>query len=85
MGEGGGGGKPPGWRFTVFWVLVKGFNVSYHNKETIVFTKDPYHGNLKYSKSFNKNPVKPRAGGLRFTAWSYRKPLAPLRPEASKS
>ena len=28
------------------WVLVKGFNLSYHNKETILFTTDPYYGNL---------------------------------------
>ena len=25
---------------------VKGFNLSYHNKETISFTIDPYYGNL---------------------------------------
>ena len=28
------------------WVLVKGFNLSYYNKETILFTIDPYYGNL---------------------------------------
>ena len=28
------------------WVLVRGFNFSYHNKETIVFSIDPYYGNL---------------------------------------
>ena len=29
------------------WVLVKGFNVSYHNKETVLCTIDPYsYGNL---------------------------------------
>ena len=28
------------------WVLVKGFNFSYHNKETILFTFDSYYGNL---------------------------------------
>ena len=28
------------------WVLVKGFNLSYHNKETILFTIDPHYGNL---------------------------------------
>ena len=26
----------------LFWVLVKGFYLSYHNKETIVRTIDPY-------------------------------------------
>ena len=31
-------------------VLVKGFNKSYHNKETMLFTIDPYYGNL------SKNP-----------------------------
>ena len=28
------------------WVLAKGFNLSYHNKETILLTIDPYYGNL---------------------------------------
>ena len=28
------------------WVLVRGFNLSYHKKETILFTIDPYYGNL---------------------------------------
>ena len=27
-------------------VLVKGLNLSYHNKETILFTIDPEYGNL---------------------------------------
>ena len=29
-------------------VLVKGFTLGCHNKETISFTIDPYHGNLNY-------------------------------------
>ena len=29
------------------WLLVKGFNLHDHNKETILFTIDPYYGNLK--------------------------------------
>ena len=29
--------------------------LSYHNQATLLFTIDPYHGNL--NKSFNKNPV----------------------------
>ena len=28
------------------WVLVYGLNLSYRNKETILFTIDPYYGNL---------------------------------------
>ena len=28
------------------WVLVKGFSLSYHNKETALFAVDPYYGNL---------------------------------------
>ena len=28
---------------------VKGFSLNYHNKETIVFTLDPYYDNLKYN------------------------------------
>ena len=28
------------------WVLVKGFNLSYQNKETILFTIDPPYGKL---------------------------------------
>ena len=31
---------------TLSWVLVKGLNLSYHNKETIFFTTDPYYGNF---------------------------------------
>ena len=27
---------------------VNGFNLSYHNKETILITIDPYYGNLNY-------------------------------------
>ena len=48
------------------WVLVKGINLSYQNKETILFTMDPYYGSLK--KTFNKNPgwyvYKQRSAGL---------------------
>ena len=29
------------------WVLVEGFNLSCHNKETTLFTVVPYSGNLK--------------------------------------
>ena len=28
------------------WVLVKGFNLSYNDKDTILFTMDPDYGNL---------------------------------------
>ena len=28
------------------WALVRGFNLNYHNKETILFTIDLYYGNL---------------------------------------
>ena len=28
------------------WVLVKGLNNSYHNKETVLYTIDPYYGKL---------------------------------------
>ena len=31
---------------TLDWVLVKGFNLHYRNKETIFPTIDPYYGNL---------------------------------------
>ena len=31
---------------TLNWVLVSEFGLSYHTKETIVFTIDPYFGNL---------------------------------------
>ena len=30
----------------LYWVLVKGLNLSYQNKETLLFTMDPYHGDL---------------------------------------
>ena len=42
---------------TLNWVLVRGFNLSCHNKETMLCTIDPQYGNLK--KSLNKNPVIP--------------------------
>ena len=29
-----------------YWVLVKAFNISSHNQETILLTIDPYYGNL---------------------------------------
>ena len=35
---------------TPYWVLVRGFISSYHNKETTIFTIDPHYGNL------NKTP-----------------------------
>ena len=28
------------------WVLVRGLYISSHNKETILFTKDPHYGNI---------------------------------------
>ena len=28
------------------WILVKGFSLSYYNKETTLFAIDPYYGNL---------------------------------------
>ena len=31
-------------RITFNWVLVKGFNLSYYNQETILFTIDPDYG-----------------------------------------
>ena len=31
---------------SIFWVLVRGFNLSYHSKETVLFTIDPHYGNL---------------------------------------
>ena len=32
--------------WALIWILVKGFKLSYDNKETILFTIDPYYGNL---------------------------------------
>ena len=33
---------------TLHWILVKGFHLSYHDKETLlVLTTDPYYGNSK--------------------------------------
>ena len=28
------------------WILVMGFNLSYHNEETLLFAVDPHDGNL---------------------------------------
>ena len=39
-------GHPNSLLLEGLWVLVKGLNLSYHNKETILFTIDPYCGNL---------------------------------------
>ena len=30
------------------WLLVEGFSLSYHHQQPILFTIDPYHGNLNY-------------------------------------
>ena len=30
------------------WVLVKGFYINYHNKETLLHIKDPYCGHFNY-------------------------------------
>ena len=30
----------------IYWVLVKGFTLSYHTKETFLFTIDLHYGNL---------------------------------------
>ena len=42
------------WFLVYRGVLVRGVDLSYHNKESILFTIDPHYGN---KKSFNKNPV----------------------------
>ena len=33
-------------RLILAWVLVRGFNLNHHNKETIVYTIDPHYGTL---------------------------------------
>ena len=33
----------------VAWVRAKGISLSYHNKETTLFTTDPHYGNLNYT------------------------------------
>ena len=33
-------------RSRTVWALVKGFTLSYHNTQAILFTIDPYYGNL---------------------------------------
>ena len=40
----------------IAWVLVRGFYLSYHDRETMLFAIDPHSGNLKIT-SPNKNPV----------------------------
>ena len=39
-------GLDGGSLYTSIWDLVKGFSLSYHTKETILVTMDPYGGNL---------------------------------------
>ena len=36
--------KPEAW---LLWALVKGSNLRYYNRETILSTIDPYYGNLQ--------------------------------------
>ena len=38
-------------RLLLDWVLVKGFSLSYHNKETMLFTLDPHYGTLNLEPS----------------------------------
>ena len=45
-----------GFPWRLYWVLVRGFVLSYHKKETVLFTRDPHYGNLNI-ESLNKNPV----------------------------
>ena len=42
------------------WVLVQEFNLSCHNKEAILFTIDPYYGNLnpKPQRNSYRDPSK---------------------------
>ena len=42
----------------VNWVLVGGFTLSYHNRETILLTVDPIPIMVTEIKSPNRNPVK---------------------------
>ena len=39
------------------WVLVKGFNLRYHNKETILFAMDPCYGTLNLKPYALKEPL----------------------------
>ena len=39
------------------WVLVKGFNLRYHNKETILFAMDPCYGTLNLKPYTLKEPL----------------------------
>ena len=41
-----GSGGQAGDLSTQGWVLVRGFNLSYHNEDTILVTIDPYSGSL---------------------------------------
>ena len=37
--------------------LVRGFNLRYHNKETMLFTTDPQYGYCNFEKNPNKKPA----------------------------
>ena len=54
---------PPKWILRVYWTgfLLRDLTETTNNKETILFTIDPYHGNPKplNPKSLNKNPLSP--------------------------
>ena len=44
----------------LYWVLVRGFSLSYHSKETILFTIDPHYGNsnnIPLTRTPCKNPA----------------------------
>ena len=46
------GGLPGSCRTDFFWALGKRLNLSYHNKETILLTVDPYDGNLNLGAEY---------------------------------
>ena len=46
----------------LYWVLVKGVNLRYHNEETRLFTIDPKYGNI------NLNPL----ARTQFRVWGFR-------------
>ena len=44
-------------KLTPSWVLVKGLNLSYHTKEIILFSIDPYYGNGFKLSYHNKETI----------------------------
>ena len=68
-----------------YWVLVRGFNLSYHNGETIVFIIDPYYGNLSSRTQLSSTRHSNEDSWTRRRRWRKRTALSSPRPDLHES